>query len=1224
MIPIIRSAVLVVLLVTLTPLFGTGPTPLEIASKLESAGFFSLSIRYYNKALEAGLVQEKDLDDVNLTLYRLYNALVPLVELDKQDSLREKAKLHYGKIKNKERDEIRLEKVQSDLKYLRDLFSEVEKARYAGETIEEKRQSEIAAQATTSFKNFVTVVFEVRKTVSKWIESYDSLSEDDQKKMENDFDRYRKLEISVNLLFGEGVVTYAKLVDRGNALANTWLTTLVASYEDFVSEYSGYAVAVLGSIYLGEANIMLGSYVPQYGGAEAVDGAKVGEQCFSDALASLDFFAKGAHRVWAEDTTIMAYSNWVRALEFSGKEDLAISVVDRLIAWKDPGSIDSDKQKRIFFQVMSLIMKKCMILEAKVKEYSQVPAGNNVSTQENKSDEDGSEQAEEKGVDTKKSAARKVYLEELHRTVNLGLTAAKRQNSPIVNNFNVLLKRLPPVPGLKLPPAVLVMRGDEILSKAQVLYEKAKELADQEYEDELKRISEEIKDPAAQAKEKGLAESQRREAYITGEHVPLFFEAAEFYRQAVVDSEKAKISVREDILPNTLYKLAVCYRNTENLHLALAADLKAIEMFPSTVYGQDSHPGIYTRILKCAKHAKFCAGESYYRMGQGTFDMELYMLTNSIMVEFFPEEGGSPVFINAILLKNKKSYAAAKKEFAKITEDDDNYMLAQFHAADCGYQLLLDRELKAKEEGKEIKKSSSDFIGPRKELLPTFEQVIEVCSKKPKQKEGMKEKDYAMLLRRTDDARARSMRRVARLYRDIGELGLERKAHENMVRVFDKMPELKLDALKSLVYNSYKQRDLNLLDQDVKALEAFVNEDVWPESERDADIGSYYKMMSNVVVSEKIPPLKKAMDELLESGDKAGAAEKDMAMSNAFVEVADLLALSLEKSKSKDVDLLKKIIGYYFNYHDDATKALPYLKKYFEWYPQKPKLEGWYLEELGKEKASWDVRIGSFADKINHPKMTELYNDFLDALFDKSDYSKMEIVELRKMIKSSGDRPRNYSRATDLLKEMTDSRNIDISFRKNVYPSLIRMQPLLDEISNYYGLRYWLAQCYTRNDDFADASEVFLELVHYYVEYYDIRIEMGKAEYLKNSAEGYANAEKIFRNLLAVVPPPGDTYNPRDYYNLVVWYTKSRISALGSNNTCDNFMSFFKSFHSALLQDTRYLLKDPTRFTELKLEGKLDHYKLIDFVRSYVEKELLPRQKECSGKDMSWEQLLAL
>ena len=93
---------------------------------------------------------------------------------------------------------------------------------------------------------------------------------------------------------------------------------------------------------------------------------------------------------------------------------------------------------------------------------------------------------------------------------------------------------------------------------------------------------------------------------------------------------------------------------------------------------------------------------------------------------------------------------------------------------------------------------------------------------------------------------------------------------------------------------------------------------------------------------------------------------------------------------------------------------------------------------------------------------------------------------------------------------------------------------------------YMQADCYSRLNQYDDASETFKKLSKYYVEQFDIRIELGKTMFAQGTAEGYNKAKDVFTELSLLVAKPGSsTYKPKDYYNLQFWSMRSKLKAMG-------------------------------------------------------------------------------
>ena len=759
---------------------------------------------------------------------------------------------------------------------------------------------------------------------------------------------------------------------------------------------------------------------------------------------------------------------------------------------------------------------------------------------------------------------------QLAEAASWGKRVAEKWGSSWRTNFNNILKKLPP--GIDLTADVALLRADE-------------------------------------AYREGSAKISEGGAAAMSQALPALTRAADLYLKAITLSAKEDRKKFESVAPAAYYKMASCFYKTDNLLLALAACLKAIDHFPSAKYTEKDEPETYKWILSSAKLTKNAALMMYKKSKQ-PFEKGMYRAALRLMGRSFPEEGGDPAFFEGELEKEGDNFATAIENYKKVKPDSDLYAMALFNIADCGYRKLRKDEEELKKAGKESKPGSEEFVKSREELLERFLDVKKELAKEFKRPQGMDDAKLENQLKKRGQALDSATDRLAKLYEDLGRFENAVALQEEIGNRHEGGPEGRARALQRIAQIHYNMGNLEGLDKDIVRIEKFPAESRTPQAEetlKDA-LEDAYRRRYNLLVAKVANPLKQELT-------KAKGAEleaKERKLAETYIEMARSFERVLEISGRKDEDMLKNAMTYYFNYSTDSGKATELLQRYFEWFPDKPPLEGWYLELMGKTAEDWDRKLGGNLASVT--KLREDYLSLLDALFDKSDYSKMSLEEVRDTVRKTKDVPRNYQRARETLERMAQNLDSDIVFKKQAWPGLARLRTEVQRAEQYYLLRYYLGQCHKRQKQYAQAAAIYEELSHYFVEYHDIRIELANAAALSGKKEDLAKAKQEFATLLRVVPDPrSSSYKPIDYYSLWLGYIKADLELLGPKPDPCDVATLWKKMRSALHLDLSYFAKDAARFQKLGFAsgGRAENEIFIADVRDFYEQRVFPFFKNC-------------
>jgi hypothetical protein len=239
----------------------------------------------------------------------------------------------------------------------------------------------------------------------------------------------------------------------------------------------------------------------------------------------------------------------------------------------------------------------------------------------------------------------------------------------------------------------------------------------------------------------------------------------------------------------------------------------------------------------------------------------------------------------------------------------------------------------------------------------------------------------------------------------------------------------------------------------------------------------------------------------------------------------------------------------------------------------------------------------------------------------------MKIKDIRETKKETEDDPRNYNVAEELFNKLKANAVKDAQFKKTGLPKL---EPLFEKIKNaqgYYNMLYMMADCYSRLNQYEKATAVYEKLSKYYVEQFDIRIELAKAMFAKGTVESYKQAKEIFLELSVAVAKPGSqNYKPKDFFNLQFWGTRAKLKAMGAKPPTDEVVTAWQYFRSSIYQDLGYFAKEERRFDVLKIAAmnRGAHHQLIDEIKKWVSENIFPVLKD-SGHALasdSWEKIL--
>jgi len=694
----------------------------------------------------------------------------------------------------------------------------------------------------------------------------------------------------------------------------------------------------------------------------------------------------------------------------------------------------------------------------------------------------------------------------------------------------------------------------------------------------------------------------------------VYVEAAMKYKKAINLARIDGVKKLDEILPEASYKMGVCFSKADNHLLALITFLAAIEKYPSTKFSESTHPDIYKNIRGCAINARSSAGTRNKISGQ-RFDQGLYEKTLSMIAKLFPEEGGDPEYFIGDLKRRSGFYEESQRQYAKIPTSSKMYFKSQYYLVYSQYQLMRERVKKGVLKDDDLKKEKA-------ELIEGFRKVIELCAQVTDKKKIKDEKKYKYIVESKIFATKASFQRLASLSYEEGDFKTAHSIYFDGLKS-SKSNIDKHEALQDMITCSFKMADAKSLDAEIKQVEALKVGGTYPEGIKKKTLNNAYKMLGNLVIKQK-------MNVLIDQKNKAsGEAVKeiDEKLKAVYKEVGDIFFAAVKAGVEKDETFLKQVIVYYFTSEMALENVLEAIQLYFEWYPKLPALELKHQEMLGKTPKDWDALLGGVEGSMNIDVVKSTYGKFMDALFDKSDYSSKRIKEIRTLKKEQADVPRNYNTAERILGELEKYTVKDRNFQKVGWPKLVALKEEIKLAKGYYNMLYMQADCYSRLNKYDDASEVYKKLSKYYVEQFDIRIELGKAMFAQGTAEGFGKAKEIFSELTAAVAKPGSsTYKPKDYFNLQFWSMRSKLKALGEKPPAADVIKAWKFFRSYIYMDIGYFAKEDSRFSVLKIPSmqKGSHIILIDQIKEWVAQNIFPVLKEDGGPlaSDSWEKIL--
>lgn len=695
----------------------------------------------------------------------------------------------------------------------------------------------------------------------------------------------------------------------------------------------------------------------------------------------------------------------------------------------------------------------------------------------------------------------------------------------------------------------------------------------------------------------------------------LYIQAAMKYKKALNLARLDGPKKLDEIMPEASYRMGVCFSKADNHLLALITFLEAVEKYPSDKYPEETYPEIYRNIRGCAINARASAAARNKISEQHPFDQGLYEKTLKLISMRFPEEGGDPEYFLGDLKRRAGDYVTAKREYSKIPTSSKMYYKAQYYIVDCKYKSMRERVEKQILKGEELKKE-------KHELIQEYEKIIQLVSGKTDKSKYPDEKVFKYVQDSKDFCKKLSFSRLASLSYEEGDF---KTAHSIYAKGLDSAQNNmdRHDALEDMITCSYKLADEESLRSEIAQVEKLKNSSAYPEGVKKKTLNNAYKMLGNLVMQKKMNPMIAKKNTAPENQKK----EIEAQLRPVYKELGDIFFAAIKNSVDKDEKFLKNIIELYFVSEMALENVLEAINLYFEWYPKLPELELKFRSMIGKTPEQWDAELGNIGESFNIVAYKKDYSLFLDALFDKVDYSQMRIKDIRKTKKESEDDPRNYNVAEELFNKLKENAIKDAQFKKTGLPKL---EPLLQKIKNaqgYYVMLYMQADCYSRLNQYDKATAVYEKLSKYYVEQFDIRIELAKAMFAKGTSESYEQAKDIFLELSAAVAKPGSqNYNPKDFFNLQFWGTRAKLKAMGAKPPQDELIKAWQYFRSAIYQDLGYFAKEENRFDVLKIPAhqRGSHYQMIDELKAWVSENIFPVLKD-SGHALasdSWEKIL--
>lgn len=711
---------------------------------------------------------------------------------------------------------------------------------------------------------------------------------------------------------------------------------------------------------------------------------------------------------------------------------------------------------------------------------------------------------------------------------------------------------------------------------------------------------------------------------------PSWVKSSDFYQQVIFLSAIEGKTKIEELQPKAYYYLGYCYFKLNLPLLSLASCLKALDTFPADKFNKREFEDVYEWTLKSAKLARNAA-LVLYKVNKGSFEEEMYTSTLDVIQNKFPDEGGDPTYFKGLMKKEGADFTAAIENFKKVEKSSGLYGMAQFHMADCGYSKLTIEESEAKKVGKEIDKSSKNYIEPREKLIAQFAEVRDSNRKKIERPKDVTEEQYAAILLNRLTTYEIAQNRLASIYRELGKYDDAIGVYRDVILENPDDTKLQVRSRDNIILSLYKGGRLDDLRKEIGEAEK-IPEGKWGDWQRVDKLENYYNMVSILIVQQKIDPLRQEINSLKQQENKEVEIDKlEKQLSVVNLERADNLAKTMDATGKKDRKLLGQVMLLYYNNGDDDQKTISWMEKYFEWFPEKPELDGWHAEMLGKSKEEWDQKMGGYLQDFTSLKKT--YLEFLDVLFDKQNYADMGIKEIVVLKRSSNDLPRDYSRARILLDQMDKNRKKDNIFDKNIHAKLMKIKDKIEEAENYYITRYHLAKIYKRAGRFTEAVKVFTELSKYFVEFHDIRIELAETAAASDNKDELTKARTEYIRLLEIVPGPRQqNYSPIDYYS--IWLGLSQVSLklllMGDQPDACGVSNIWSRLRSELALDLSYFSKNISRFQKLEIEmaDRREHEIFIDRFRNFFEKVLTPHIQKCNDakfeslKEENWDEFV--
>jgi hypothetical protein len=697
-----------------------------------------------------------------------------------------------------------------------------------------------------------------------------------------------------------------------------------------------------------------------------------------------------------------------------------------------------------------------------------------------------------------------------------------------------------------------------------------------------------------------------------------FYDVAMKYKKVVEMCISEGKTRMDEMFPLAAERLGASYMKIDNNLLALGIFLKAVDLYPSSKYNEAQFPEIYRSIRRCAISAKSAAIRRYLLAGKRPFDQGLYEQTLTLISEQFPEEGGDPEYFLGVLRKAAGDYQGAYDLLSKLGPDSKMYYKAQLFMVDCELQKVTDGEANGSLKDDALRQGKKDVIGK-------YEQVAKLAMAELKKPAGMTPENFKYMMDSKVDSLGKAYEKMGYLYYQLEDFSKSYKCQAEMLSKAVNEDQ-RFASLKFMILSGYNLGDMDVLSKDIALYEKLKPNDDLSQATLDDFRAKAYQYKANLVIKQKLNPLSTKMEGLKGEALKALKVE----LNQAYVETADLLYQSLLISEERNEDLLKSVIAYYYTSPEAREKALVAMNLYFKWYPNKPMLDDWYKKGLGQSTEAWDDKLGGLLKNkaINLPVVEKTYLEFLDLLFDRSDYSQMRLAEVRKKKKDNNDEPRNYQLALGVFDKLEGMTKRDLNFAKLGWPVIAKLKSSLVEANGYYGMRYQQAQCLSLLKKYSEASEVYKELSHYYVEYPEIRIELAKAEFAQNTLESYQRAEVLFADLLNVVPGPNASgYDPKEFFSLQWWNTRTKLAIAGGQKApAEKVVEAWKFLRSMVYQDLGYMAKESQRFNQLKITGPaiVVQEGLIDDFKAWVEENIFPVVKISGGPlaGDSWKSIL--